>query len=51
MLFWTLPIGIIGIIPSMLVKNKRAKAILLVVNIILAFSFLIPWISWLIFGA
>ncbi len=50
-LLWTLPIGLIGIIPSMYVKNVGLRIYFIVMNISLAFSFLLPWILWGLLGA
>ncbi|KDE18341.1 hypothetical protein HMPREF2097_00629 [Enterococcus faecalis 918] len=50
-LLWTLPIGLIGAIPSMYVKSVGLRIYFIVMNILLAFSFLLPWILLALLGA
>lgn len=47
-LLWTLPIGLIGAIPSMYIKHLGLKLVLLVANLLSAFSFLVPWILFIL---
>lgn len=49
-LLWTLPIGLIGIIPSMYVKSVGFRIYFIVINVLLAFSFLLPWILCVLLG-
>ena len=50
-LLWTLPIGLIGIIPSVYIKSISLRIGFIVSNILFAISFLLPWILWGILGA
>ncbi|MFG5501749.1 hypothetical protein ACFJYO_15265, partial [Enterococcus faecalis] len=47
-LLWTLPIGLIGIVPSMYIKHLGLSLVLLVANLLSAFSFLVPWILFIL---
>lgn len=45
-LLFSFPIGIVGILASCYLENKRVRLVFILVNFVLAISFLYPFILW-----
>lgn len=50
-LLWVIPISLVGIIPSLYVKSIGLRILLIIINVLLGVSFLVPWMLWSILGA
>ena len=47
-LLWLIPINIFGIVSSLQVKRQSLTIPLVIIQVLLGLSFLLPWLWWLV---